>query len=70
LYLVTWDSLGCLPATGEVAGNWPREMTRYGTELMSSEDQQPSSTGAAQHHTGTGTVRGGKIVAADVTRTG
>jgi AcrR family transcriptional regulator len=31
--------------------------------------EQPSGTGAAQHHTGTGTVRGGKIVAADVTRT-
>ena len=31
--------------------------------------EQPSSTGAAQRYTGTGTVRGGKIVAADVTRT-
>jgi len=31
--------------------------------------EQPSSTGAAQRYTGTGTVRGGKIGAADVTRT-
>jgi hypothetical protein len=27
-------------------------------------------TGAVQHYTGTDTVRGGKIIAADVTRTG
>ncbi len=58
---------------------WARALLLWVQLRVACERNQPwqshrvgdhEKTGAAQYYTGTDTVRGGKIVAADVTRTG
>jgi hypothetical protein len=48
----------------------PTELGQSGHQVSFNLTVLNDCTGAAQYYTGTDTVRGGKIVAADVTRTG
>ena len=48
----------------------PAKLSQSGDRVSFNLTVVNDCTGAAQYYTGTDTVRGGKIVAADVTRTG
>jgi len=48
----------------------PAKLGQYGHQVRFNLTVVNDCTGSAQYYTGTDTVRGGKIVAADVTRTG
>jgi hypothetical protein len=48
----------------------PAKLSQSGHQVRFNLTVANDCTGAAQYYTGTDTVRGGKIVAADVTRTG
>jgi hypothetical protein len=48
----------------------PTKLGRSGRQVSFNVTVLNDCTGVAQYYTGTDTVRGGKIVAADVTRTG
>jgi len=80
-YAKAWALISSGLATGQtyqqfVAGyactgtERPAELGQSGHQVRFSLAVVNDCTGAAQHYTGTDTVRGGKIIAADVTRTG
>jgi hypothetical protein len=80
-YAKAWALIGPALATGQtyqqfVAGyactgsEQPIKLVQFGHQVSFNLAVVNGCTGAAQHYTGTDTVRGGKIVAADVTRTG
>ena len=80
-YAKAWALISPALATGQtyqqfVAGyactatEHPTRLGRSGHQVTFSLAVFNDCTGAAQDYTGTDTVRGGKIVAADVTRTG
>jgi hypothetical protein len=80
-YAKAWALISSGLATGQtyqqfVAGyactgtEQPTKLGQSGHQVRFNLAVVNDCTGAAQYYTGTGTVRGGKIVAADVTRTG
>lgn len=80
-YAQAWALISSGLATGQsyqqfVAGyactgtEQPTELGQSGPQVSFTLVVVNDCTGAAQYYTGTDTVRGGKIVAADVTRTG
>lgn len=69
--LVTGQTYQQFVAGYSCTGNeQPTKLSQSGHQLSFSLAVVNDCTGAAQSYTGTDTVRGGKIVAADVTRTG
>jgi hypothetical protein len=80
-YAKAWALISPAMATGQtyqqfVAGyactgaETPTRLSQSGHQVSFSLAVVNGCTAATQHYTGTDTVRGGKIVAADVTRTG
>ena len=80
-YAKAWALISSGLATGQTYQQFVAGYACTGTEQPTKLDQSGyqvsfnltvvnDCTGTAQHYTGTDTVRGGKIVAADVTRTG